>query len=228
MTQQIAFRVDSLSRHLVSTIILISTLIMSTFSHAKPTVAINKNGITVWKVPVANSKLLGYKAQTVIDAKPHDVLAAVMDIPSASKWLPNTKKAYTIAEDKVYGVPKLYMLVDMPFPLKEREMVMTGQVTGQPGSYKVVNELTTSPHVTPNKKYVQMKKYSGVWEFQQTQDNKTLVTISAHVDPAASLPSWVANMFVTDQPYDLLKNLRKYMKKADYSKTTLDYINAPR
>lgn len=211
------------------TLCAVSLLFMSSLSFAKSSVAVDKNGITVWTVPVANSKLLGYKAQTIIDAPPFEVLAAVMDIPTATKWLPNTKKAYTIEKDKVYGVPKLYMLVDMPFPLKEREMLMTGQVTSDDnGSYKVVNELTTSVHAPPNKKHVQMAKYSGVWEFEPAAGNKTRITISAHVDPAGGLPKWVANMFVTDQPYDLLKNLRKFMKTADYSKTKLDYINAPK
>lgn len=220
----------SVTTRFFSTLCAIALFLMSSVSFGKSSVAVDKNGITVWKVPVANSKLLGYKAQTVIDAPPLEVLAAVMDIPVATKWLPNTKKAYTIEKDKVYGVPKLYMLIDMPFPLKAREMVMTGQVTGDAskGSYQVINQLTASASAPPNKKYVQMAKYAGTWQFEPAAGNKTLITVSAHIDPAGSLPSWVANMFVTDQPYDLLKNLRKFMKTADYSKTKLDYINAPK
>ena len=75
-----------------------------------------------------------------------------------------------------------------------------------------------------DEKYVRVKGY-GYWEVQELPKNKIFVTFSMQIDPGGSIPSWLANMFVDDSPYNTLLNLKTLMESSDYEKQTFEFID---
>lgn len=59
---------------------------------------------------IPNSKLLGFKAKTVIDAATHEVLAVIMDVEHSGEWIPRTKSVETFENDKINGIAKVYIV----------------------------------------------------------------------------------------------------------------------
>lgn len=197
----------------------------STATFAKPNKpAIQKNGITVWEVPIKNSKMLGFKAKAEIAANTKRVLNVIMDVQKSNEWVPRTKEVTEVTSEQANGMSKVFVILDMPFPLADRELPMSSKLTQDAkGNISLVSKLTNIASKPPNKKNIRMKAYHGTWYLEPKGNDKTLITITGHADPAGGLPSWVANMFVTQQPYDMLTNLRKQVKKSRYDKQLKDF-----
>ena len=46
-----------------------------------------------------------------------------------------------------------------------------------------------------------------------------------HLDPGGGIPSWLANMFVSDTPYSTLLDLKKHVEKEKEIKVHYKFIN---
>lgn len=193
-------------------------LSISSISFAADKIAIQKNNITVWQTSVPNSKMLGFKAKTVIDANMQRVLSAIMDVEHSNEWIPRTKKATSFENELENNMPKVYIVLDLPFPLADRELPIASKLSKDSGTVTLTNYLTNIASKPHNKDYVRMTEYKGTWILEPINDNKqTALTISGYANPAGAVPAWVANMFVTDQPYDMLLNLKQQVKKSRYN-----------
>lgn len=56
--------------------------------------------------------------------------------------------------------------------------------------------------------YVRVTRVDGFWQFTPL-DDKTEVTYQVHMDPGGSVPSWLANKFVVEAPFNTLRALRE-------------------
>lgn len=187
--------------------------------------ALQKNGISVWKQNVPNSKLIGFKAKTTIDATPKQVLSVIMDVENSNQWIPRTRSATVYKNQKQNGLPKTYIVIDMPFPLSDRELMVASNITQNArGTINMTNSLTTINGIKKNKNHVRIPTYRGNWVLEPSGNNKTNITMSGHADPAGGLPTWVANLFVTDQPYEMLRNLKTQVTKPAYRNPTIHYV----
>lgn len=210
--------------HLSAVVALACSLSLSTVVSAKSNqkVALQKNGITVWEVPVRNSNHLGFKAQATLDASIAQVYATIRDVDEAKKWIPSTKSVSMIAENEKKGDAWLYYVIDMPFPLTDRDLVIKSKISQDArGNVTITNQGIKDKRKPEQKGYVRINKYSGTWDLEKISDKKTRVTLSGHADPRGGIPSWVANMFVTQQPYKMLSNMKKQVKKPRYKNATL-------
>ena len=64
-----------------------------------------------------------------------------------------------------------------------------------------------------NPDYIRLKNYQGDWSFQALANNKVKITTSGYADPEGSIPLSVANMFVQQQPYQMLQKMNLELKK---------------
>lgn len=192
-------------------------LVASMGVHAKEQIAFTKEGITVWKVPVANSKMIGFKAQGTVDAPINSVFATIIDIDRASEWLPNIGQIRAL-EKRLdgQGASKLYFVINMPFPLTDRHLaVKSSFVRDAKGAITISNVVDNAVKLSGGD-MVRITDYRGNWKLEPLGTGQTRVTIDGFADPAGGIPSWVANMFVTKQPFDMLKNMKTQAKKPRY------------
>lgn len=185
-------------------------------------VALQKHGITVWEMPVKNSNHLGFKAQATVDASVAKVYATIRDVEEARKWIPSTKSVSMIDENVKSGKALLYYVIDMPFPLTDRDMVIKSNITKDAKGNVIIDNVATQDKRKPEKAgLIRITKYHGTWTLENMGKNKTRVTLTGHADPRGGIPSWVANMFVTKQPYEMLRNMRKQVQKPRYDGAVL-------
>ncbi|GAA4310475.1 hypothetical protein GCM10023149_05170 [Mucilaginibacter gynuensis] len=50
------------------------------------------------------------------------------------------------------------------------------------------------------------------------------VEYSLHVDPGGALPAWLVNMFATDGPMKIFRNLKLQLQKPAYKNADLAFI----
>lgn len=175
--------------------------------------SLNKNNIKVWTYKDVNNPVLSYKAETTFDVPIEKAVALVLDVKNSSKWVPNVVKAEVLSRDDKKGEFTLYMVLDFPFPLKDRDMVVKGKMSKDSnGTIHIKNSAIQQGKATSTD-YIRLKDYSGDWTFQKLGTNQVKVTTNGHANPEGAIPASVTNMLVEQQPYQMLQKMKVELTK---------------
>lgn len=175
--------------------------------------SLNKNNIKVWTYKDVNNPVLSYKAETTFDVPIEKAVALVLDVKNSSKWVPNVAKAEVLSRDDKKGEFTLYMVLDFPFPLKDRDMVVKGKMSKDSnGTIHIKNSAIQQGKATSTD-YIRLKDYSGDWTFQKLGTNQVKVTTNGHANPEGAIPASVTNMLVEQQPYQMLQKMKVELTK---------------
>ncbi|OTG64298.1 START domain-containing protein [Acinetobacter silvestris] len=175
--------------------------------------SLDKNNIKVWTYQNANNPVLSYRAETTLDYSMDHAIALVLDIANTPKWAPNVAKAELLSRDDKKGEFILYMVLDFPFPLKDRDMVVRGKMSKDRNGMVTIKNKALSQGKALDANYIRLKNYEGDWTFQKIADNKVKVTTSGFADPEGSIPQSVTNMLVEQQPYQMLQKMKVELAK---------------
>ena len=175
--------------------------------------SMNKNNIKVWTYQDTGQTVLSYKSETTYDVPIERAVALVLDVQNTPKWVPNVARAEVLSRDDQKGEFTLYMVLDFPFPLKDRDMVVKGKISKDAnGNISIKNKaIASGKAVNPN--YIRLKNYEGDWIFQKLAANKTRVTTTGFADPEGSIPQSVTNLLVEQQPYQMLQKMKIELAK---------------
>ncbi len=180
-------------------------------SNAK--LSLNKNNVKVWTFKDTNSSVLSYKAETTFDAPIEKAVALVLDVNNTPKWVPNVAKAEVLSRDDKKGEFSIYMVLDFPFPLKDRDMVVKGSMSKDASGTIYIKNTAVQQGKAINPDYIRLKDYSGDWTFQKLGANKVKVITSGHANPEGAIPASVTNMLVEQQPYQMLQKMKAELAK---------------
>lgn len=180
-------------------------------SNAK--LSLNKNNIKVWTYKDTNNPVLSYKAETTIDVPIERAVALVLDVNNSPKWVPNVAKAEVLSRDDKKGEFSIYMVLDFPFPLKDRDMVVKGTMSKDASGTIYIKNSAVQQGKALNSDYIRLKDYAGDWTFQKLGTNKVKVITSGHANPEGSIPASVTNMLVEQQPYQMLQKMKSELAK---------------
>ena len=104
-----------------------------TTAQAKPMdqakLSIHKNNIKVWTYQNAQNPVFLYKAETTFDVPIEKAVSLILDVDHAVKWVPYMGSVKVLSRDDKKGEFQLYMVLDFPFPLKDRDLVVQGKMT---------------------------------------------------------------------------------------------------
>ena len=194
---------------------VVSAICLTTHA-ALPTnakLSMNKNNIKVWTYQDQGQTVLSYKGETTYDVPIERAVALFLDVQNTPKWVPNVARAEVLSRDDQKGEFTLYMVLDFPFPLKDRDMVVKGKMFKDAnGTISIKNKaIASGKAVNPN--YIRLKNYEGDWIFQKLAANKTKVTTTGFADPEGSIPQSVTNLLVEQQPYQMLQKMKIELAK---------------
>ncbi len=174
-------------------------------------VAKNEEGIKVSLSDVPGSQYKAYQGVTTIKASISKLRALQEDVASACAWIHECKLQKILKHDgdKTWT----YSQFNTPWPVTPRDSVLkVTTVEGADGS--VTRELEGEPKYIPEEKgFVRVAQVEGFWKFAPKGDNLTEVTYQVHTEPGGSVPSWLANKFVVDAPFNTLKALKDRAEK---------------
>jgi hypothetical protein len=78
----------------------------------------------------------------------------------------------------------------------------------------VTRKLLEVPTYLPEEKgYVRVAQVEGFWKLVPKGADQTEVTYQVHTEPGGSVPSWLANKFVVEAPFNTLKALKAAAEK---------------
>ncbi len=183
-----------------------------------------KDGIKVYTSMMTDSKIKAIKVECDINATPAQLVALVMDVNTAPDWVYHVKSAKLV---KQLSPAELYYYseVSLPWPAQNRDFVAHLIVSQDQDTKVVTIDGPAVPGLVPIKKgIVRIDNSIGKWIITPTGSNQVHVEYSIHVDPGGSLPAWLVNMFATDAPLQIFRNLKTQLQKQVYKNTTLAFV----
>ena len=207
-------------KHIVAALLSITSLTATAATDAAK-LSLNRNNIKVWTYQTENNPVFQYKAETTFDVPLERAVAVVLDVERTPQWVPYVAKAQLLSRDEKKGEFILYMLLDLPFPLKDRDLVIKGKMNkNADGSISVKNNaIKNSYPERPN--VIRLNQYTGDWTLQRLTNNKVKVMTTGYADPAGSIPLSFVNMFVQQQPYQMLMKMKKEIYNPLYAQPHL-------
>lgn len=183
-----------------------------TMDNAKLT--INKNNIKVWTYQNAQNPVFQYKAETSFDVPIEKAVSLILDVENAVNWVPYMGSVKVLSRDDQKGEFSLYMVLDFPFPLKDRDLVVQGKMRKDAqGIISIQNKAVNKGYpINPN--YVRLTDYEGDWTFQRLGNQKVKVSTYGYANPEGSIPLSFVNMFVQQQPYQMLQKMKVQLGKS--------------
>ncbi|WP_296256952.1 MULTISPECIES: START domain-containing protein [unclassified Pseudomonas] len=174
-------------------------------------VAKDEDGIKVSLSDVAGSQYKAYRGVTTIKASVAKLRGLQEDVAGACAWVHECKSQKILKHegDKTWT----YTQFNTPWPVTPRDSVLQiTTVEGADGS--LTRNLLGEPSYIPEEKgFVRVAQVEGYWKLVPRGSNETEVTYQVHTEPGGSVPSWVANKFVVDAPFNTLKALRERAMK---------------
>lgn len=184
----------------------------------------DKEGIKVYTSLMPGSKIKAIRVESTMDATPSQLVAMVMDIKNSPQWVYHTKSAVLI---KQVSPSELYYYseVNLPWPVANRDFVAHLVVTQDPDTKIVTIAGPAVAGMVPEKKgVVRIDHSNGKWTITPTGNGQINVEYSIFVDPGGDLPSWLVNMFATQGPLEIFRNLRLQLQKPFYKNIAVAFV----
>lgn len=182
-------------------------------------------GIRVYTEKREGSEFKAFRADMTLDAGLRQIAAQLMDVESMKDWLHDCSESELISrlDGQEYIV---YQKTAAPWPVDDRDYILRSKVSQNPESLVVeLNFSALSEVGETNDECVRVTELKGFWRMTPLTVLRTYLEYETHADPGGSLPSWLANSFVVDQPFNTLKNLRQRVQEnSTYDAQALSFI----
>ena len=193
-------------------ILMTCAVAMFATAQAKPLdnakLSMNKNNIKVWTYQNSQNPVFLYKAETIYDTPLEKAVGLILDVDHAVQRVPYMGSVKVLSRDDKKGEFLLYMVLDFPFPLKDRDLVVQGKMVKDAQGVISIKNKAIDKGYAKNPDYVRLTHYEGDWSFQKLANNKVKVSTYGYANPEGSIPLTFVNMFVQQQPYQMLQKMK--------------------
>ncbi|MCL6703067.1 START domain-containing protein [Pseudomonas sp. T1.Ur] len=171
----------------------------------------DKEGIQVSLSEVTGSKYKAYRGVTVMKTTMAKLRALQEDVPGACAWIHECKSQKLLKHEG--NKSWTYTQFNTPWPVTSRDSVL--EVTTEEGADgSLTRKLKGVPTYVPEEKgFVRVAQVDGFWTFTPKGADRIEVTYQVHTEPGGDVPSWLANKFVVDAPFNTLKALKERAEK---------------
>lgn len=167
----------------------------------------NNHGIVVETRITDLTPIKEFRAKTTVNAPMESVVDALVEVEKHPEWMVDIAHAERLNDDPEI----LHYNIDTPFPMKDRYIVVQVTTTRSDRSCRLEME---SAEATPNEidDHVHIPIVRGYWQFDEINDSTTAVQYQFLSDPGLKMPDWLVNMFIVNNPYKTLRNLKKLVE----------------
>ena len=175
----------------------------------------DKESILVYTRNVAERKFQEFKGITKIKTTLNSLVALLEDSDSCENWVYKCLNEVTIKTISPYE--KYNYLVSDGSPLKDRDSILHIIRTQDPETKIVRYKRKGVPNFIPEKKgRVRVPLIDCLWTLEPVGNNYVIVTYRLIIDPGGYVPSFLANYFVVDAPFETLLKLRNEVQNIKY------------
>ncbi|MDH4561010.1 START domain-containing protein [Pseudomonas sp. BN411] len=171
----------------------------------------DEDGIKVFLSEVPGSKYKAYRGVVTMKADMATLRALQEDVVGSCTWIHECKEQKLLKSEGAQSWT--YTRFNTPWPVTPRDSVL--HVTSEIGADgSVTRVLEGVPKYLPEADgFVRVTEVQGFWKLAPKGTGEVEVTYQVHTEPGGSVPSWLANSFVVDAPFNTLKAMRQRAEK---------------
>ena len=146
-----------------------------------------------------------YRAETIINSDLDNIFNTITDFDNSYKWMYklNSSKILKKSDTLMY----VYFVVDMNWPLKNRDLVSDAVIKRDIDKIKI--EMNSTPDYIPlNSKLVRINKSRSIWNLEKIDDFNTKVTLQSYA-VVNGIPIFIMDLFILDSPMYSMTRLRE-------------------
>ena len=171
------------------------------------------NGVQVYTRQVEGSSLKEFRAIMYVDATVESAVALFEDTDNFCNWFDSCGEARTVRQIAPNQWVN-YFVSEQPIGVSDRDMYIQVTVQKDDGDGSVTASMVGVPTFGPVQSgRVRVQQLRGFWRFAPQDDGRLLVIYQVHSEPGGSIPSWVANLAVTDGPLATLTNMKSQFSR---------------
>ena len=176
----------------------------------------DQDGIRVYSRTCDSSRFDELKVETTLQGKLSSLAALILDVGNYPNWSFNSEKAYVlkrISPSELY----FYSLIRSPWPASNRDLAVHLHLTQDSSTrtlYICADEI--SGFIPPKEGIVRVPASVERWVVTPLPGDRIRVSYELRLDPGASAPPWLINLFSTRGPYETFCHLREQLKQPKY------------
>jgi len=181
-----------------------------------------ENGIAVYTRRPANSNFDEVKVETSVKAPLSQVVAILEDLSIQKEWAYATK-GNNLLDSKNVGHFEFQYFMDMPFPIKDKDVIIDFTRT-QDFDSKIVTIVSKAikHNEMISKDYVRLKDFQSIYTLENKSDGIVDITYHLNADPGSNMPAWIINLFTTTGPYKSMESLLDLIAKGKHKDTKVE------
>lgn len=166
-----------------------------------------KDGIAVYTRPVADSPFLQVKGTVALNSPAARVSELMGDGNGCAQWR-TTCKSSTVLEQVSDAERYIYLVLDLPWPAADRDLVMHSKTVVDAASQTATVELVSDSSKHPAQDYVRAES-QGKFVIRAIGEDRVEFTYIMHTDLGGDLPPRAVNSRLAETTLDELIRLRK-------------------
>lgn len=177
---------------------------------------------TVYYREIEGSKFQQLRIKAKTQASVKEVVAALEDIDFHKYWVYATQESYMLKKRSASDFD-YYVSVDMPFPIKDRDIVIrykreSDAASGVVHTYSVAREGIKDPR----EDFVRIKSFKSDYYIRPLAGGQTEIEYTVSADPGGSLPAWLVNLLKARGPTRTISTLLKHLEEGRYEERAVE------
>ena len=185
----------------------------------------DRDGIQVFTRNVDGSPYDAVRSTTIVDnVRLSALVALIEDAETCPNWADRCAESYVV--ERVSDAESyVYTHNDMPFPVKDRDVIAHVVWTQDADSLAVeMNSEAVAGKMEEVSGRLRLQNANAKWRFEPLENGQVRIISEAHIDPGSSLPGWVTNMLLVDTPYETMKSLVAEVSNPKYQNAELSFV----
>ena len=146
-----------------------------------------------------------YLAETTINSEIDKIFNTIIDFDNSYKWMYKLNSSKIL--EKTDTLMYVYFVVDMNWPLKNRDLVSDAVITKK--NDEIIIEMNSYPDRIPsNEKLIRIKESRSVWNLKRIDKGRTKVSLQSYA-VVEGIPTFIMDLFILDSPMYSMTQLRK-------------------
>lgn len=188
----------------------------------------DRDSIQIYTSAVEGSRYDAVLSRTIVqDVRLSALVALLKDSEACARWADKCAESYVY---EVISASELlvYTHNNLPFPIKDRDVLSRVKWLQDPDSLEVVMNSEATADILPRKKgKLRLLEANVSWQFSPLPNGAIEVINQAHINPGSSLPGWITNRLLVDTPYETMKSFVVEVRKTKYQNAEFDFITEP-
>ena len=188
--------------------------------HSSWELMINRDNVQVYTRAWPGSDFVAIKGIQTINASLSNILANFIDIESFPQWVKDAEKGFVITPFNRSHSRIVYLRMNLPWPLQDREIV-SGQKVTQDQATKIVRiiEWYEGNALPINQDIIRIPRLNTEFLLIPIKKNVTQLIWQGHNDPGGYIPPFLVNWLIEDVFFSSMTAMKNRFEAPEHMKT---------